>query len=64
MNTKTYFLVSGIIFFLVFLLHVLRLVLGWEAVIGGCVVPMWASIGALFVAGFLTYSAFKFFKQG
>jgi len=55
---------SGIIFFLVFLLHVLRLVLGWEAVIGGCVVPMWVSIGALFVSGFLTYSAFKFFKQG
>jgi hypothetical protein len=39
-------------------LHALRLLLGWEAVIGGWSVPTWFSWVALALAGYLAYSAF------
>ena len=45
---------AGAIFALVALLHALRLLFGWEAVIGGWVVPVWFSVVALFFAGTLT----------
>jgi len=58
MSQKNYFAVSGTIFALVFLLHALRLINAWDAVIGGWQVPMWASWLAVLIAGFLAWSAF------
>jgi hypothetical protein len=58
MSKDTFRMTAGIIFALVALLHTLRLLLGWEAVIGGWAVPMWFSGLALPLAGYLAYTAF------
>lgn len=59
MKQKTFGVVSGVVFSLVTALHVLRVLLGWEAVIGGWVVPVWFSWLAIPVAAFLAFTAFK-----
>lgn len=59
MNQKIFSNVTLVIFSLIALLHALRLVYGWDAVIGGWGVPMWLSGAALILAGYLAYSAFK-----
>ena len=63
MNQKTFFFVSGIIYSAVAVLHALRLVYRWEAIIGGWAMPMSISVIALVVAGFLAYSAFGLSKS-
>jgi len=55
MDQKTFTIVAGAIFAIVALLHVLRILMGWPAVIGGWEVPMWVSWIALVVAGGLSY---------
>ena len=55
MDQKTFTIVAGAIFALVALLHVLRILMGWPAVIGGWNVPMWVSWIGLVVAGGLSY---------
>ena len=59
MNRKTFTLTAGVVFSLVAVLHALRLLLGWEAVIGGWYVPMWLSWPALALAGYLAFTALK-----
>lgn len=59
MNQKSFSNVTLIVFLLIALLHALRLVYGWSAVIGGWEVPMWLSGLAVVLAGYLAYSAFK-----
>lgn len=58
MSQKTFTLTAGMIFTLVAGLHLLRVVLGWEAVIGGWNVPVWFSWLGVALAGFLAYTAF------
>jgi hypothetical protein len=36
--------VAGMIFFVVAVIHLLRLILNWEVIIAGYVVPIWFSI--------------------
>lgn len=62
MKQKTFNLVVGVIFLLIALLHVLRLLWGWEAAIGGWEVPMGLSWVALVVSGYLAYTAFRLGK--
>lgn len=59
MKMKTYVTVSGLIFLAIAVLHALRLYYGWDAVIGGVAIPLWASWVAVIVAGALAYSAFQ-----
>lgn len=59
MNQKTFYNVTLMVFSLIALLHALRLVYGWSAVIGGWEVPMWVSGAAVILAGYMAYSAFK-----
>jgi hypothetical protein len=40
------------------LLHLLRIVLGWEAVVGGWSIPMWFSWVAMIVTVVLAYHGF------
>ena len=49
----------GILFLIIAVLHALRLLYGWPAVIGTFVVPMWASWVAVVVAGTLSYHGLK-----
>lgn len=43
MSPRPYLIVSGSIFFVVGLLHLFRLLYGWQAQIGGWLVPEWLS---------------------
>lgn len=43
------------IFILITVVHLLRLVFGWEATLNGVVVPMWVSVLGLLIAGALAY---------
>lgn len=58
MKLKAYLAVSGAIFALVAVLHLLRIVFGWQAVIGGWSVPMWLSWLALAAVLMLCFWAF------
>jgi len=49
-NQQAFFLISGIIFGLVALMHVLRLALRWEVKINQREIPMGLSVGGLIVA--------------
>jgi hypothetical protein len=55
MNQKSFSLIAGIIFTIIALLHLLRIVYGWTAAIGGWIVPEWISWVALVIAGSLGY---------
>ncbi len=55
MEQKAFFVLAGVIFALVALLHVLRIYMGWSVVIGSWTAPMWLSWIALVVAGGLSY---------
>lgn len=59
MSPKAFNSIVGVIFLVIALLHLLRLILGWEAVIGGWQVPQWASIVALVVGAYLGIEAFR-----
>jgi len=59
MSQKTFTGIVGLVFSLIAVLHALRLLLRWEAVIGGWTVPMWISWAALAISGYLAYTAFK-----
>jgi hypothetical protein len=62
MDNKNYARFTAVIFTIIAVLHGLRLVLGWEAVIGGFVVPMWLSAVAVLIAGCLAYYGYKLAK--
>jgi hypothetical protein len=51
MDRKTFFIVAGIIFALVALVHLARIYMGWPVVIGDWSVPIWVSWIGLVVAG-------------
>jgi len=59
MQQKTYNTVTAVLFLIVALLHLLRIVFGWPAQIGGLGIPMWASWLALVVTAALAYFGFR-----
>ena len=63
MSTKIYLAVSGIIFVIVAVLHLLRLIYLWPAQIGTLTIPMWASCAALFIASGLFIWAFILLRK-
>jgi uncharacterized membrane protein YjjB (DUF3815 family) len=48
---KPFSIVAAVVFALVALVHLLRLVYGWEVTLAGWVVPLWVSVVGLIVAG-------------
>jgi hypothetical protein len=48
-----------VLFLIVAALHLLRIIFGWAAQIGGVSLPLWASWLALIVAGALAYFGFR-----
>ncbi|HEX4143978.1 MAG TPA: hypothetical protein VHY91_10625 [Pirellulales bacterium] len=46
---KPFTIIAIVVFALVALLHIARLVFGWEVVVGGMVLPMWGSVVAAVV---------------
>ncbi|MGH8711118.1 MAG: hypothetical protein ACREVA_07350 [Burkholderiales bacterium] len=43
------------IFILIAVVHLLRLIYGWEANVNSVVIPMWVSVMGLLIAGVLAY---------
>ena len=52
-------LVSGIVLALIAVLHIVRAALGWEMMVNGTAIPMWASIVAALICGFLAFSLLR-----
>ena len=59
MNQKTFTLTAGVIFSHIAVLHMFRILFGWEAIIGGWDVPRWISWVAIAFSGYFGYTAFK-----
>lgn len=55
MTEKTFASLAGAIFALVALFHLVRIMMGWSVVIGGCSIPMWASWIGFAVSAGLAY---------
>ena len=53
---------TGVIFAVIAVLHLLRVIYSWDAQIGTFAIPIWLSWIALVVSGFLSYTAFNLSK--
>lgn len=60
MNTKIYYRVVAVIFSIIALLHAMRLFYGWEATIGGAIIPLWMSIFGVAISGYLAFRGWQF----
>jgi hypothetical protein len=59
MDQKAYNAITAALFLIMAVLHLLRIIFGWPAQIGGLGIPPWASWIALIVTGALTYFGFR-----
>ena len=55
--------IAGVIFFIVAVVHLLRVAFDWKFLLGDAVVPMWFSWCGIIVAGYLSYSSFHFARR-
>lgn len=62
MNQKNYLQITGLLFTVGALVHVLRLLMGWPMSVAGVEIPVIASGGIVLVAALLAYSAYKLMK--
>ncbi len=60
MRQKVFLQTAAAIFTVVGVLHILRILNGWELQIGGFTAPMWASWVAMPIAIFLAYTGMKY----
>lgn len=58
-----YGMVAGVIFLLVSIMHLARLILGWDIAIGEFQPPIWASVIGMIVAGYLSFEGFRLGKK-
>ncbi len=63
MSQKPFLGVSGTIFGIIAVLHLLRITYGWSAQIGTFAVPAWVSWLSLVVAGYLSITAFMLLRK-
>lgn len=62
MKQKTFSGAVAVIFVAIALLHALRIVAGWEAALGGWMVPVWLSYVAVVVGVYLGYHGWRLHK--
>ena len=62
-NKNMFLPLGSAIFFIVAVVHALRLAFKWEVVVAGWPVPMWASAVACVVAAYLAYEGFRMSKS-
>jgi len=58
LNRKTYSTVTAALFLVVAIVHLLRIIFGWQVEIGGLGIPFWVSWLGVLVAGALAYFGF------
>lgn len=56
---KPFTTLSVVVFSTISLLHVLRLLLGWEVIINGVTVPIWISAPGFLIAGALAVMVWR-----
>lgn len=59
MSQKTYNNFTGLIFLMVLIMHLLRVLKGWDVAIGDYSVPVWASWVGIVVAATLSYHGLR-----
>ncbi len=64
MSQRSYAFTAGVIFLLIALGHLLRVVFGVSFVVHDIPVPMWASVVAVIVIGYLAYEGLRLGKKG
>lgn len=62
MREKSFFGAVSFLFAIVFVVHLLRAINGWDWIIGGWSAPMWLSWVAIIVVGYLGWAAFRMRK--
>lgn len=63
MSTKLYLFISGLFFFVIGTLHLLRLVLQIPVLVGEWQFPIWMSLGGFMVPMLLSFLAFRLYKR-
>ena len=63
MSAKAYGLVTSVLFAVIGLVQLLRIVFQWEVTINSWALPVWPSIVAVLVAGFLSYAGCRAAKE-
>jgi hypothetical protein len=63
MSQKTFSLVAGVFFLVIALAHVLRIAFGASIVIQDVSIPMWVSVIAFIVAGYLAYQGLRLSRR-
>jgi hypothetical protein len=58
LSQKTYTTITATLFLAIGILHLLRIIFGWQAEIGGLSIPLWVSWLALPVTAALVYFGF------
>jgi hypothetical protein len=61
---KPFTTLAIVVFAIVTFLHVLRILMEWEVVIQGVVVPMWLSYLGLIIAGGLAFMVWRESRDG
>lgn len=59
MSKNAALLLSGIIFVIIALMHLIRLIYSVEIIVGNYAMPMWASVLALIVSGIVSFLMFN-----
>ena len=59
MSQRVFSLIVGIVFLLIAVGHLLRVVLGATLVVEGMAIPMWPSVLAVIVMGYLAFEGFR-----
>jgi hypothetical protein len=59
MSHRTFSLTAGVVFLLIALGHLLRFALGATFVVEGIAIPMWPSILAVILTGYLAFEGFR-----
>jgi hypothetical protein len=63
MSERFFTLLAGVIFLLIAVGHLLRVVFGVSFVVYDIPVPMWASLAAVIIMGFLSYEGFHLARK-
>jgi hypothetical protein len=56
---KPFTTIAVVVFAVICIVHILRLVLGWEANVNGTSIPTWASIVGALISGLLAIMVWK-----
>ena len=59
MDQRTYNMVTAVLFAIIAVLHLVRIIFGWPARIGGLDIPLWESWLAVIITGGLAYFGFR-----